>query len=207
MTAASDEFGESSYDNALPWTSISRADYKVVADLKPLIPMLQARHQARAEKDPVWKSFVAEIADARRIRAEKTLSLNETVRTTERDEQEAKRKAREALLAGKPAAADAASPTGESGKTGKVAQGSAGTVVSTEDDSDPVATAAIEDDGLQADERSISKDLAREEKRKAKPDIVLNEVAQILSDEIDLIRNDTKLAARVLPHDAAAGVD
>ena len=200
LTAASDEFGESSYENALPWTSITRADYKPVADLKPLIPMLQARHQARAENDPVWKSLVAEIADARRIRAEKTLSLNEAVRTTERDEQEAKRKAREALLTGKPAVAAAAH--GDSGT-----RDAPRSVVSAEDESDPVSAPAVEDDGLQADERSISKDLAREEKRKAKPDIVLNEVARILSDEIDLIRNDTKLAARVLPHEAAAGVD
>ncbi len=213
LTVASDEFGESSYDNALPWISISKADYKPVADLKPLIPMLLARHQARTEKDAEWKNFEADIADAMRIRAEKILSLNEKVRTTERDQQEVKRKARDALeaettakadAAGK-AATDAVKDSKKSSDAGE--QGASLSVVSTEEVDDPASTPAVEDDGLQADERNISRDLAREEKRKAKRDIILNEAAQILSDEINLIHSDTKLAARVLPHNAAANVD
>ena len=59
------------------------------------------------------------------------------------------------------------------------------------------AASAGADDGLQADERSISSDLKREKERKARPDVVLNEAANILVDEADLIRNDTKLAARI----------
>ena len=222
LTIASEEFGESSYENALPWTSISKADYKPVADLKPLIPMLQARHEARTSKDVEWNNFVAEISDAKRIRAEKTISLNEEVRIKERDEQDAKRKQREALAAGAfpdkdPAAKsqvdaskDAARPAIDPspGKDADALIDSAPAVVTVENANDDAApVSAIEDDGLQPDERSISKDLAREEKRKAKRDIVLNEAAQILSDEIDLIRNDTKLAARVLPHEAAATAD
>ena len=214
LTVASDEFGESSYNNALPWTSISKADYKPVADLKPLIPMLLARHDARTAKDAEWKNFEEEISDAKRIRAEKTLSLNEKVRTKERDDQEAKRKAREALEGGgvakaDPAAKPGAEPLGDKAKPsaikGVVAVETP--VVSTEGEDDAATPASGEDDGLQADERAISKDLAREEERKAKRDIVLNEAAQVLSDEIDLIHHDTKLAARVLPHEAAANVD
>ncbi|HET9033006.1 MAG TPA: carboxy terminal-processing peptidase [Dokdonella sp.] len=216
MTVASDEFGESSYKNALPWTSISKADYKPVADLKPLIPMLQARHAVRASEDVEWKNFVAEITDAKRIRAEKTLSLNEQVRTKERDDQEARRKAREALAGGAfpdkdPAAKsveDALKSAGmpKSDRTEVEVEGGH-TVVSTEGEDDSNAGLTLQDDGLQADERSIAKDLEREEQRKAKRDIVLNEAAQILSDEVDLIRDDTKLAARVLPHEAAGNVD
>ena len=203
LTVASDEFGESSYDNALPWTSISKADYKPVADLKPVIPMLVARHEARTAKDPEWKNFVEEIADAKRIRAEKTISLNEQVRIKERDEQEARRKAREALAGDAfpkqdPAAKTRADTLKDSGKPPM--DGTQDVVAAA-----PVVT--LEDDGLQPDERSIAKDLAREEKRKARPDIVLNEAAQVLSDEIDLIRSDTKLAARILPHESAANVD
>jgi carboxyl-terminal processing protease len=210
LTVASDEFGESSYDNALPWTSISKADYKPVADLKPVIPMLLARHEARAEKDAEWKNLEADIADAKRIRAEKTLSLNEKVRVKERDEQEAKRKAREALAGGAfPQSDPAAKSRAEALKdaAGAVIDSTEAVVTVEGSDDDSAPGTAIEDDGLQADERSISKDLEREEKRKAKRDIVLNEAAQILSDEIDLIRGDTKLAARVLPHESAANVD
>jgi carboxyl-terminal processing protease len=215
LTVASDEFGESSYENALPWTSISKADYKPVADLKPVIPMLLARHEARAEKDVEWKNFEAEIADAKQMRAEKTLSLNEKVREKERDEQEAKRKSREALAGGAfpkvdPAAKSRAAALEDTGKEKieRVDIDSAAAVVTVEGpDDDSVPSAIIQDDGLQADERSISKDLEREKKSKAKRDIVLNEAAQILSDEIDLIRGNTKLAAQILPHQSAANVD
>ena len=214
LTVASDEFGESSYENALPWTSISKADYEPVADLEPLIPMLLARHDTRTAKDAEWKNFEDEIADAKRIRAEKTLSLNEAVRTKERDDQEAKRKAREALAGEAFPKIDPATKSQEEAvkDTSKPAVEHVDIalekpVIAVERGAKPASSTSTEDDGLQADERAISKDLAREEERKAKRDIVLNEAAQILSDEIDLIHHDTKLAARVLPHEAAANVD
>ncbi|MCB1572180.1 MAG: carboxy terminal-processing peptidase, partial [Xanthomonadales bacterium] len=186
LTAASDEFGESSYDNALPWTSIQKADYQPVADLKPVIPMLIARHEARTAKDPEWQGFEEDIADAKRIRAEKTISLNEQVRIKERDEQEAKRKAREALAGGAFPNQDPAAKTREDAlkDTGKPPAVAAAALQGAAADGDePSATVTLEDDGLQPDERSIAKDLAREEQRKARRDIVLNEAAQVLSDE------------------------
>ncbi len=67
---------------------------------------------------------------------------------------------------------------------------------------DPARDESTTDDGLQADERSIKTDLAAERKRKIEKDVVLNEVAHILADEVTLIRADNKLAARVLPHTA-----
>ncbi len=214
LTVASDEFGESSYDNALPWTSISKADYKPVADLKPLIPMLLAKHDARTKEEAEWKNFQAEINDAKRIRAEKTLSLNEQVRTKERDDQEAKRKAREALVGGAfpdkdPAAKslDAATENKSKPKIDRVDVELDHSVVTTEGEDDESPSSIVADDGLQPDERSIAKDLAREEERKSKRDIVLNEAAQILSDEVNLVRGDTKLAARVLPAETTSTVD
>ena len=61
---------------------------------------------------------------------------------------------------------------------------------------------ADQDDGLQADERSLKSDLAEEKKRKDAKDVVLNEASRIIADEVDLLHADTKLAARVLPHGA-----
>ena len=204
LTVAAEEFGESSYANALPWTSIPKADYKPVADLKPLIPMLIARHDARTAQVAEWKNFASDIADAKKIRAEKSISLNEQVRTKERDEQEAKRKSREALAgAAFPELDPAAKAVAEASDEGKVPTridpGAKKSVTpnTVGDGSDEDALA--NDDGLQADERSISNDLKREQERKARRDVVLNEAANILADGIDLIRNDTKLAARVLP--------
>ena len=54
-------------------------------------------------------------------------------------------------------------------------------------------------DGLQPDERGIENDIKREQAAKEKRDVVLDEAAHILADEISLIRTDTKLASRVLP--------
>jgi carboxyl-terminal processing protease len=68
--------------------------------------------------------------------------------------------------------------------------------------SDQGDTALAQDDGLQPDERGISTDIAREKEAKEKRDIILDEAAHILADEIGLIRADTKLAAQVLPRGA-----
>ncbi|MEO6688370.1 MAG: hypothetical protein ABIS07_17935, partial [Dokdonella sp.] len=57
-----------------------------------------------------------------------------------------------------------------------------------------------QDDGLQPDERSVANDLKREKDEKNKRDVVLDEAAHVLADEVGIIRTDTKLAATVLPH-------
>ncbi|MEO7326108.1 MAG: tail-specific protease, partial [Dokdonella sp.] len=60
--------------------------------------------------------------------------------------------------------------------------------------------ASAQDDGLQADERSVASDLKREKEEKSKRDVVLDEAAHVLADEVGIIRTDTKLAQVVLPH-------
>lgn len=208
LSVAADEFGESSYKNALPWTSIKKADYKPVADLKPIIPMLAARHEARTAKLPEWTGFVSEIDEAKEQRATKTLSLNEQVRIKERDEQEARRKAREALMAAATAekvpTVDASTADTEGAKVPDRIDPETGALATPQPSGDAVASEgidanAIEDDGLQADERSIQSDLQREQQRKSRRDVVLTEAAYIMADSAELIRNDTKLAARVVP--------
>ena len=65
----------------------------------------------------------------------------------------------------------------------------------------------MQDDGLQPDERSVRNDLKREQEAKEKRDVILDEAAHILADEIDLIRTDTKLAAQVLPRGVVTPTD
>ncbi|MBN8886976.1 MAG: carboxy terminal-processing peptidase [Rudaea sp.] len=208
--------GEQSFDNALPWTSIPAADYAPAGDLKSLAPLLAARHDKRAESDKEWLAYQADVSDVRKLREDKTISLNEAARRKERDEQEAKRRERHpdqfadaATPAGKPAAAGAKpvanaddrkaadDPDGvnQSAKIGST--NAAKTVRRGGDNSN-------QDDGLQADERSLKSDLAEEKRRKALKDVVLNEAAHIVADEVDLLRADTKLAAQVLPRGATA---
>jgi len=215
LTVDAKDFGESSYDNALPWTSIAPAKYQPVADLKPVVPMLVERHNDRSGKNPEWQNFEADLADMRKLRDEKTVSLNEQERRKERDEQEAKRKARDEIASGHATPdADPASKTvqkiGDDAKDRKTVKrvdiADTGTVAAATDkpakvaDGDKDDVAANADDGLQPDERDISSDIKREKEAKSKRDVVLDEAAHILADEVGLIRTDTKLAARVLPY-------
>ncbi|MEO7432890.1 MAG: carboxy terminal-processing peptidase [Dokdonella sp.] len=217
LTVDAKDFGESSYDNALPWSSIPPATYAPVADLKPVVPTLLERHKERTDKSAEWKGFESDLADMRKLRDEKTISLNEDVRRKERDEQEAKHKARDLTAGTATPASDPASKTVEkvtadvnddaSGKhtttdTTKVVTGvAAAGAKATKDPASP------QDDGLQPDERSVASDIKREKEQKAKPDVVLDEAAHIVADEVGLIRTDTKLAAIVLPHGAAVPVE
>jgi carboxyl-terminal processing protease len=95
------DYGESSYPNALKWTHIDPAGYTAVANQKPLVAPLMAEHDTRAANDPAWKLLLDELAAARKLHDQKTVSLNYKVRETERKQQEeqdaAFKKRREAL--------------------------------------------------------------------------------------------------------------
>jgi len=197
LTVDASEFGESSYDNSLPWTSITPAHYQAVADLKPIVPMLAERHTSRVASNAEWQAFAAEIADAREVRSEKTVSLNEQVRRKERDEQEAKRKARETASA--TPASDPASKTQQKIMQDSKSGAARGTAPAASNAIADDGSTTSQDDGLQPDERGIETDIKREQAAKEKRDVVLDEAAHILADEISLIRTDTKLASRVLP--------
>ena len=69
---------------------------------------------------------------------------------------------------------------------------------------DPLAMAAM-DDGLQASERDIVADAAREKAAEDSPDPLLRESAAILADALRLLSNDDQLSAAVLPGSGAAG--
>jgi len=189
------EFGESSYPNALPWSSITPASYEAVADLKPILPMLATRHEARIAQSKEWQYYAEDQAEVKRLRAEKTVSLNEAERRKERDVQEARKKAR-----------DAERTAFEKTEKSDVSIASATTTAisegSTAEDADATIAQAT-DDGLQADERSIKSQVEREKQAKQRKDVALEEAAHILADEVGLIRADTKLAQQVLPQTGA----
>ncbi len=96
VTVDASEFGESTYDNALPFTRIEAAKYATVGNFKPIIGKLFADHQARIAKDREFQWWSEDVAEFRTERDKKTLSLNEAERSAERDRLEAKRKARDA---------------------------------------------------------------------------------------------------------------
>lgn len=161
------QWGESSIDNALPWASITPADYRGRGDFRELVPLLAARHDQRVSGDREFQFYLEDVAENRRLREQKTLSLNESVRRAERERQQqriAQRKAEREAIA--------------------KAQGKA------------VADADERlDDGLQADERRADED--EEDTERRGPDAPLDEAARILADAIDLLSTDTRLASKV----------
>jgi carboxyl-terminal processing protease len=90
------EFGESTYDNALPWARIAAVPHTAYGDFRPIVATLEQHHQARIAKDPEFQWWQQDVEQFRKERADKSISLNEAERRGERDREEAKRKLRQA---------------------------------------------------------------------------------------------------------------
>ena len=166
-TSDAQRFGESSYDNALPWTQISPADFKPVGSPTDLLPALIQRHRSRIAGDVDYGELLEDIAELEVLRKRTEISLNEADRRKERTQQEARLKARE-LARGE--------------KKGEAAN-----------DEMP---AAARDDGLQAGERSLGAELAAEQSRKSARDVLLDEAARIMGDVVELTRSGTAVASK-----------
>jgi carboxyl-terminal processing protease len=161
-----DDFGESSYDNALPWTQIRAADYTPEGNLAPILAMLIASHDKRVSHDKDFKYLQEDIARFKALRQKNLISLNETERRKEREAQEAREKSRET------------SP----GKANAIA-----------------SKHALQDDGMLSSERDLSADLAIEDANKNAKDVLLNEAAHVLSDEVALLKSNARLATTLSP--------
>ena len=157
--ALAHDFGESSFDNALPWTQIKAAAYSPYSSagkLAPLLPQLLERHLARVKRNKDFQFLEQDLAEINRLRKDPVLSLNEAERRQQRDVQEQRVKSRETRRA-------------------------------AAKDGDPAIAAkspSFGDDGLDADERSFDNESIAEKSQKK--DVLLNEAAHILSDEVDL---------------------
>ena len=163
------EYGESTYDNALPWTRIAAVPHTRYGNFTPLLPKLETLHAARIAGEKEFQWWTQDVAQFREERAEKSVSLNEAERRGERDSEDAKRKSRQ-----------------EARKTLGL-------------DLDPRADDDSRDDGLQAGERDVVRDVAREKAAEKRPDPLLRESAAILADAVRLLDNDRTLSAQVLP--------
>ncbi len=170
-----EDFGESSFPNALPWTQIKAADYTPVGNLATILPLLKAKHDQRVSKDKEFQYLQEDLAEFNAQRKKEQISLNEADRRKEREAKEARIKLREKNTESDKGAA----------ATAKVA------VVAK--------NAALQDDGLQSNERNLDADLALEKTRENTKDVLLDEAAHILSDEVGLLKSNATLAASVLP--------
>ena len=84
QTGDDTQFGESSFDNALPWSHIKAADYAPVGDIKPQLAHLSAWHDARIRHDRDFQDLQQDLAKAAERRKNNVISLNEGVRRKER---------------------------------------------------------------------------------------------------------------------------
>jgi carboxyl-terminal processing protease len=148
MMTDSENFGESSYTNALPWTKIKSAEYTQTDDLSAIVPALIASHDIRISHDKDFKYLLEDIAELNVQRKKNMISLNEAERSKERKVQEIRSKARE--------------------KT--------------------TSHENFQDDGMQSNERKLDADLALEKARTNARDVLLDEAAHILSDELGLLK-------------------
>ncbi|WP_129134944.1 carboxy terminal-processing peptidase [Luteimonas sp. YGD11-2] len=96
VTVDASEFGESTNDNALPWTRIAAVPHTRYGDFAPLLPRLNVLHEARIAEDAEFSWWVEDVEEFRAERAKKYVVLNEAERRAERERQEQKRRDRQA---------------------------------------------------------------------------------------------------------------
>ncbi|WP_426323543.1 carboxy terminal-processing peptidase [Pseudoduganella sp. R-43] len=199
-TSDAENFGESSYDNALPYTQIKPAVYIPAGELKEIVPMLDKKHEARVAKDKDYQYLLDDISYVKKQRQDNVVSLNETVRRKERDQQEARAKLREQRLAAGPSPDDPILVPDPKDALNKAIAAKPANPRAAQRQANQVRGAIRTDDGLQADERSLSAELDAEKAAKNAKDVLLNEAVHILADEVSVLRTDTRLASRVLPY-------
>lgn len=90
------QFGESTYNNALPWTRIGAVPHVQYGNFAPLLPRLDALHQARVAQDMEFQWWEQDVRQFREEAAKKYVVLNEAQRRAEREKQDTQRKERQA---------------------------------------------------------------------------------------------------------------
>ena len=96
------EVGEGSLDNPLPWDVIDPAKYDKLNRVEPYLPELKRRSDTRVAVDRDFAYLRDEIDRYKQIVAEKSVSLNEAKRLKEKNEADARSKARKKDLASRP---------------------------------------------------------------------------------------------------------
>jgi carboxyl-terminal processing protease len=91
----SKDIGEGSLENPLPWDTIPSAKYKHLDMVDPYLPELRKRSTQRVSSEKEFAYVREDIEQFKKIQADKTVSLNEKQRLKEKDEAEARQKARD----------------------------------------------------------------------------------------------------------------
>ena len=173
-----DEYGERSYDNALPWTSIDPARFDPSGDLNHMVAVADNRYQGRIGENQEFGWLLTDIDDYNVHSKEKKVSLLESVGREKMAEDEARRAERKAerslldpALSDENALAETSSPETSDDSVDAIAEGD-----------------AEEGDNAVAD--------GEEEEEEEGPDFLLRETARIVADIAELDSNQELLERR-----------
>ncbi|MCO7225880.1 carboxy terminal-processing peptidase [Pleionea sp. CnH1-48] len=81
-----EEYGESAYDNALVWDTISAASFNKTGKLTPFVAQLKSRHQQRAKQSLEFGFLAEDIEEFLKKKERKSVSLNLEKRKKEIEE-------------------------------------------------------------------------------------------------------------------------
>jgi carboxyl-terminal processing protease len=97
-----DDIGESSLPNALPWDTIPPADYASLNMAQPYLPALRKLSDVRVATNQDFTYIREDIAELKKMQADKTASLNEQEELKRAEENAQRLKARDAERAKRP---------------------------------------------------------------------------------------------------------
>jgi carboxyl-terminal processing protease len=93
------DVGEKSLERPLEWDTIDKAPYRPENQYTAILPELQKRSAQRVATNPDFKYLQEQITEAKKNVSQKSISLNEAKRVAERQQAEARSKARQKQLA------------------------------------------------------------------------------------------------------------
>jgi carboxyl-terminal processing protease len=97
-----DEYSETTLKYAMPWDTVSSAQFDRSLMVQPYLMDLRKRSAARVSKDPDFAVLQKVIDEEKRVLNEKTVSLNEQDRLKEKKEQDARLDEVKKALAARP---------------------------------------------------------------------------------------------------------
>src|SRR5579871_1140351 len=100
------DYSEKMMDNPLPWDSIPASSFDKVGRVQPFVATLKQLSDARIASDKDFIYLNEEIERLKKLKEEKSVSLNEAQRMKEKQETEARLEARKKDLASRPASKD-----------------------------------------------------------------------------------------------------
>jgi len=175
-----EDYGERSFENALPWTSIDPARFDPNGDLSHMVAVADSRYQVRIVEDQEFSWLLSDIDDYNLHSKEKKVSLLESVGRQKMAEEQTKRAQRKAKR---------------------------NTLDSVGSDENMLADASIAVTSMVdgSDDEVGDDEMGDDDEEESRPDFLLLETARIVVDIVELESNQELLERRFSQLNAAAG--